>query len=138
MTEIGKFQPGNEYVFRPGNVAAKKPESELSDSAEAIRSRRRRETRKDHEAQTQAIKQGFESQIESKDFAAQEAFLKECSTAVDVLLELDSFLLWTLHPAEAKALAIPVPVHVNDSNVDDALAYLETFASEYKRNPWRT
>ena len=90
------------------------------------------------EAQHQAIREKGETQSpKSQDLEAQEKFLKECAAAVDVLMEADAFLLWSLHTAPAKDLGIPLPHHIDTANVDEANAYVESFAAEYELSPWR-
>ena len=116
---------------------------------EAVRERVRRFRERKKEEDEAAIRAKFASafrerseaetqtQPSKEDFAAQQSFLQECDTAVAVLIEADAFLLWTLYPAQAYALGVPQPSHTDAANVDDANAFVESFAAEYEQSQWK-
>jgi hypothetical protein len=118
---------------------------------ELTRERVRRFREREKEAAEQALRDQFKSQIADQatrgqdqspqlnpqDLEARQKFLKETALAIDVLLEADAFLLWTLYPAQAETLEIPVPTHITAENIDDANAQIEAFAFEYEQSPWK-
>jgi hypothetical protein len=108
----------------------------------ATRERVRRFRERQKQEQEQLIRDKFEQGIRKLEptksaFEADANFLRECSRAVDVLLEADAFLLWTMYPSESKSLQIPLPMHITADNVDDAISYVEAFAREYEQNPMK-
>ena len=112
-------------------------EKERAATRERVRRFRERQKQEQEQLIRDKFEQGlrkFEPQAKPEAFEGQELFLKECSTAVDMLLEADSFLLWSLYPSESKALGVPLPQHINESNVDAAVAFVEAFASGYEQS----
>jgi hypothetical protein len=111
-------------------------DSERAATRERVRRFRERKTEEEEQALREKFEQGLRKLEPTKpEEKVDKQFLAECSRAVDVLLEADSFLLWSLYPVESKALGVPLPQHLNESNVDDAVAFVETFAASYEQSP---
>lgn len=114
-------------------------ESERAATRERVRRFRERQRAEAGEAIRKKFEEGIRKFEPTKpEEKVDENLLRECSTAVDVLLEADAFLLWAMYPMEAKALGIPLPMHVTSDNVDDAVAFVEGFASEYEQSPLKS